>query len=108
VTRSATGDAIDGMTPIEHDPDHNRFVARLERGVAHLSYERAAAKVLDLQHTVVPRGARGRGVGEALVQTALDYARDQGLRVIPTCPFVSRWIAAHPDYEPLVLGARTS
>jgi len=41
----------------------------------------------------------GHGTGGALVRAGLDYARGLGLRIVPLCPFVSAWIARHPEYK---------
>jgi predicted GNAT family acetyltransferase len=46
---------------------------------------------------------RGRGVGEALAETAFAYARAQGMRVVPTCPYVQRWLAKHPEQGDVVV-----
>jgi predicted GNAT family acetyltransferase len=86
---------------IEHDAAAHRFVDRLAEGDAYLSYT-SANGALDLQHTVVPAAARGRGVGESLVQAAMAHAREQGVRVIPSCPFVQSWLDEHPDARDLV------
>ena len=88
---------------VEHHADRRRFESPTEHGTAYLSYERSAdGKVLDLQHTVVPEAAQGQGVGEGLVKAALDHAREDGLRVIPTCAFVNAWMRRHPETAPLL------
>lgn len=86
---------------IEHDAAAHRFVDHLAEGDAYLSYT-SANGALDLQHTVVPEAARGRGVGESLVQAAMAHAREQGVQVIPSCPFVQSWLDEHPDAQDLV------
>jgi len=53
-------------------------------------------------HTLVPPAIEGRGVGSRLIRAALDSARDQGLRVVPQCPFVRAFIERHPEYRDLV------
>jgi predicted GNAT family acetyltransferase len=87
---------------VEHDDADARFFARLPEGEAHLSYAVLDGRVLDLQHTIVPFRAQGRGVGESLVRAALDYARAHHYRVVPSCPFVRAWIAEHPEARDLV------
>ena len=57
--------------------------------------------VLDLLHTEVPAALRGGGVGSELVRAALDWARDQKLKILPSCPFVAEWLERHPQYADL-------
>ncbi len=89
---------MDRMTDIDvqHRENNNRFSARTASGLAYISYERPDDQTLDLQHTVVPEADRGRGIGAALVEQAIGYAREKGLRVIATCPFVQGWLDKHP------------
>jgi predicted GNAT family acetyltransferase len=87
---------------VEHDEGRQRFFSRLKEGEAYLSYEEDGEGTLDLQHTVVPEPARGRGVGESLVRAALDHAREQGVRIVPSCPFVAAYLAEHPEERELV------
>ena len=78
-----------------------QFEARTEHGTAILKYL-PRGDVLDLVHTEVPPDAEGQGVGTALVQAALEHARDEGLKVIPSCPFVRSYLREHPDFADLV------
>ncbi len=82
---------------VDHCPADHRFVANVAGGEAVLSYDPLAGGTLDLEHTMVPEEARGEGVGDALVRAAVAYARQEGVRLIPTCPYVSAWLARHPD-----------
>jgi predicted GNAT family acetyltransferase len=41
-------------------------------------------------------------VGEAVVRQALDTARSGGFKIIPTCPFVKKFLERHPDYQDVV------
>jgi len=87
---------------IQHDAAAHRFVAPLREGEGYLAYADEGGGTLDLQHTIVPEAARGQGVGESLVRAAFDYARENDLRVIPSCPFVQKWLADHPAERDLV------
>jgi predicted GNAT family acetyltransferase len=44
---------------------------------------------------------RGRGLGERLIQEALDDVRSRGQQVVPRCWFVAEFIDAHPEYKEL-------
>jgi uncharacterized protein len=92
------------MAPeVQHDEPHKRFVIALDGGPAFLSYAFATDRTLDLRSTFVPITSRERGVGERLVVHALEYARDRGYRVIPTCWFVARVLERHPEYRAIAL-----
>ena len=57
---------------------------------------------IPMVHTEVDPALRGRGVGEAVVRHALEAARSGGVQVIPTCPFVKKFIERHPEYRDVV------
>ena len=82
---------------VEHREKAHRFTVETDVGTAFLKYARPDERTIELQHTVVPEAAEGRGVGGALARAAFDYARAQGLRVAVTCPFVTQWVKRHPE-----------
>jgi predicted GNAT family acetyltransferase len=87
---------------VEHDTVRYRFMAQVPSGTAVLSYAPHGSGVLNLYSTHVPEPDRGRGVGASLVQAALKYAREQGMRIIPSCSYVAQWIREHPEDQDLV------
>ena len=86
---------------IRHDEARRRFELETGEGTAILTYEREAG-IATFTHTIVPEAMEGRGIGSRLVRTGLDWARAEGLKVVPRCPFVAAWIERHPDYRDLV------
>jgi uncharacterized protein len=91
-----------GSTPdVMHNAAASQFEARTEHGIAVLKYA-VRGDVLDLAHTTVPREAEGQGVGAALAKAALDHARRDHLKVIPSCPFVASYLKRHQEYADLV------
>jgi predicted GNAT family acetyltransferase len=88
---------------VEHEETAQRFVVHLDGADAELTYTRPDAPTIDLQHTEVPEAGRGRGVADALAGAAFAYARSQGLKVMPTCPFVRRWLEHHPEERDLLV-----
>jgi hypothetical protein len=87
---------------VANDEERRQFHAELDGHRAHLDYVRQQDGALDLIHTEVDPALRGKGVGEAVVRFALDAARSGGLKIIPTCPFVKKFIERHPEYGDLV------
>jgi len=55
-----------------------------------------------IPHTEVDPARGGRGLASELIRGTLDSLRDRGTPVLPYCPFVSAYIAKHPQYLPLV------
>jgi len=86
---------------VEHQP--GRFVLRLEGHVAELVYERRG-DTLDIQHTFTPPPLRRREVAAQLTEAAFAYAREAGLRVVPTCSYTALYVERHPEVRALVQG----
>lgn len=88
---------------IRHDEARRKFVADTGVGEAYLLYAPAGEGTLDFQSTFVPQEARGRLIGSRLVRHALDYARANGLKVMPSCWFVGTVVERHPEYQALLV-----
>ncbi len=88
---------------VRHDLQHQMFVVKLNGGAARLKYNRPEKDVWEMKETYVPESFRNNGVAGQIVEHALDHAKRQNIKVIPTCPFVENYIDKHPRYEGLVL-----
>jgi predicted GNAT family acetyltransferase len=53
-------------------------------------------------HTFVPPQFRGQGVAAALARVGLAFARQEGLKVIPTCAYFESYMKAHPETKDLL------
>lgn len=94
------------MSPqAEADVVNNEQAGRFELPVgdelAVLQYRRGPSGIV-LVHTEVPPAFEGRGHGARLARAALDYARAEGLRVVPACRFVRAYVGRHPEFADLV------
>jgi predicted GNAT family acetyltransferase len=89
---------------VEHDTTSRRFTVAGSSGTAMLAYAPAGSDILELYSTFVPPGDRGRGIAERLVRAAVEYARAEGFRIIPSCWYVAQWIRQHPEHADLVAG----
>ncbi len=94
------------MTPevpvIEDRPDRNRYELVAGDQVAFLEYRRRDDRIV-LVHVEVPESLRGRGLGDRLARHALESARVSGTPVDVRCPYVTRWLGRHPEYNDLVV-----
>ena len=79
-----------------------RYELEVDGEVAFSTYQQRV-DVITFTHTEVPQDERGQGVGEMLVKGALQQVRDEGLEVIPLCPFVNAYIHRHPEEQDLLV-----
>jgi len=86
---------------VRHNADRHRFELDADGHVAFSNYTRAG-NVITIQHTEVPKELGGRGIGSALARGVLEFARAQGLKVVPRCPFVKSYIDKHPEFADLL------
>lgn len=87
---------------ITHNQAANRFETTIEGHTGFISYQDQGDRIV-YDHTIVPSELGGKGVGSALVKHALDYARSEGKKVVPTCSFVASYINKHAEYQDLLL-----
>jgi hypothetical protein len=92
---------MSAIPDVRHNAAEHRFEIDTPEGTALLSYSQRDGS-LDLSHTEVPGPIEGQGYGAALAKAALDHARAQQLRVIPSCPFVAAYVRRHKEYASLV------
>ena len=85
-----------------HEPERRRFVIVTGDHVALLAYRPVDATTLDYYHTYVPAQLRGRGIASRLAKFALEHARAERLRVVPTCTFIADYVKANPEYRDLL------
>ena len=87
---------------VQHDPNRHRFFLEVPGGTAELVYRRLDDRTLDLLHTTVPQEAAGQGIAGKLAKAAFSWARQNGTRLVPSCPFVSKWLERHPEERDLL------
>jgi predicted GNAT family acetyltransferase len=58
--------------------------------IAELTYSMTDANTMLISHTGVSPVLRGQGIAMKLVQAATEYARQNGIKVVPVCSYV-RW-----------------
>ena len=84
---------------INQEAEH-RFELHADGKIAFLTYHRHLNQLV-LIHTEVPKALEGRGIGGKLAKTALEFARQQKMKVVAKCPFVAEYMRRHPEYADL-------
>ena len=93
---------MDTLFEVQHEQGNNQFVIKLEGADAVLQYL-PRGKTMDMTYTYVPVAYRGKGLADKLCQAAFEYAKQNSLTVIPSCPYIGlTYLRRHPEYHALV------
>lgn len=88
---------------VRHNPDRQRYEVLLGDDVVGFADHHPFAEGVEaFPHTVVEPAHEGKGLASVLVRSALDDVRARGVRIVPSCWYVARWIERHPDYRDLL------
>lgn len=83
----------------EDGPTGGRYLVIIDGHTAEMTYSKAGATRLIIDHTGVPDALRGKGAGQAMVLRAVEDARAAGVKIIPLCPFAKAQIGKHPEWQ---------
>jgi predicted GNAT family acetyltransferase len=89
-------------TTVVNNQDQSRYEIHIDDDLVGFAEYSLGESTINFTHTQVDTDSRERGLGGTLVKSALDDVRSSGsLRVIPSCPFVKKWVEEHADYQDL-------
>lgn len=72
-------------------------MARDGRRVAEMTYSRANASLVIIDHTLVDVSLRGQGVARALLDAAVAWARRTQTKLMATCTYAAAQFARDPS-----------
>ena len=76
------------------------FIAEEDgKRMGYLSFEWATPTKFAILHTVVEEAFQGRGVAKALVNAAVDFARENGYKIMPLCPYAEKVFMRDSSYD---------
>lgn len=87
---------------IRHDTNAHRFEIEVEGEHCTLDYELDGG-VMTITHVIVPEPVGNRGIAAAMTEAALSWARAEGLRVVPRCPYAAAYVARHRQWADIVV-----
>lgn len=87
-----------------HDEAQSRYLLRIGGQVAAQAQYQRRGDAVCFTHTEVQPEREGQGLGSQLAAQALDDVKSRGLKALPQCPFIAKYIARHEDeYGELVV-----
>jgi uncharacterized protein len=87
---------------VQHNPSQHRFEVHIDDQLAQLRYQRNG-DVIAYTHTEVPPALEGQGIAGQMAKTALDYAKENNLKVLPLCPYVAKYVERHHDWDDILV-----
>lgn len=70
--------------------------------IAEVTFPNVKEGVVNMNHTFVDNSLRGQGVAGKLVEAAYDSIKEQGKKVVPSCPYAVKWFEEHPEKNDIV------
>ncbi len=64
-----------------------------------MTFVYAGDKQIIIDHTEVNTGNNGKGYGKMMVGKAVEFARDNNLKIIPLCPFAKSVFDKNPEFK---------
>ena len=86
---------------VVHEKENERFVIYSEGNEVYVEYSMIGNDI-NLYHTYTHPALRGKGLAAHVVRAALEFAKENNLKVVPTCSYVQAFIAKNDEYKELV------
>ncbi len=77
---------------------NKRFETPAGDDMAYIDY-RWYQDTLVLLYVFVPEIHRGHGHSQALIEYALNYAKEKNIKVTVYCSYIARYMRLHPEYD---------
>lgn len=87
---------------VKHEQTENKGAFYLEiagEKKAEMTYSKAGTERIIIDHTEVDESLRGQGAGLKLAEYAVHYVREQGIKILPLCPFMKATLQKHPEWR---------
>ena len=91
---------------INQEDDSSRgsfYVEENGKRIAELAYTWRGKYLLSIDHTEVDEILEGKGVGSALVEHIVSFARDKGIKMKLYCAFAKKVFEKRKDYHDVLI-----
>lgn len=84
----------------EHGRNGAFYIEEDGEWIAEMSYVKSVdGRLMTIDHTEVSEKLRGRGIGEELVERAVNFARENGMKIKPVCPYTRKIMERTSEYQ---------
>jgi len=86
----------------EHGRKGAFYIEEEGEWIAELTYVRNNG-TMTIDHTEVDEKLRGENIGEDLVRAAVEYAKENGLKINALCPYAKKVIEGTPEFKDVLV-----
>ncbi len=83
----------------EKDDQGSFYIEENGKKLGLMTYRKTGAAEITIDHTEVDDAAQGKGFGKEMTVAAVEYARDNDLKIVPVCSFAKKIIEETPEYQ---------
>jgi len=88
------------IVEIEHSEGKGLFYIKSDnKSVAEMTFVFAGSDRFIIDHTEISPANAGKGYGKMMVAKAVEYARGNGMKIIPLCPYAKSVFDKTPEYK---------
>lgn len=82
--------------------EKSRFETKIDGHDAFIEYS-VQPGILSLDHTEVDKALAGQGVASEMTEKVLMEIELRGLKVIPVCSYIEKYINKHPEWKSILV-----
>ena len=79
------------------------YVENDKTTLAKMVYTMPSSDKMIIEHTEVSEELKGQNVGFQLVKAAVEFAREQNIKIIPLCPFANSVFKRKPEFADVLM-----
>lgn len=91
---------MDEALEIINNTEKLRFEAKVGEEFAIIDYRWHNGDIV-FMHTFVPEAGQGKGIAGKMAKFALDYVRENNLKMKLYCPYMTSYVERKPEYKDL-------
>lgn len=83
-----------------HNDSKGAFIVKIDgERLAEMTYTKPADNHMIIDHTEVDDKLRGQNVGQQLVHAAVEFARENNIKITPLCPFAHAVLKKKAEWQ---------